>query len=145
MKKKSGNRKDADWAEAKRLCRLSADDVRKAKHLNISPRSLIKNRPSKSQPWKAPVHVWVRELYDRMLERSGGKRERTASQSVMGETSPTAAREPHGVHDSHSKHPIDAHPARDPERTKRSELDPANILHPEWALGRNDDGDDCPF
>ena len=37
---------DADWAEARRLCRLSASDVRMAKELGMSPRTLIRNRPS---------------------------------------------------------------------------------------------------
>jgi hypothetical protein len=57
------NTRDAEWAEAKRLCRLSADDVRMAKQLGLRPRSLIKNIPSPAQRWKAPVREWVRELY----------------------------------------------------------------------------------
>ena len=44
-----------DWAEAKRRCRISDEEVRMAKELGIKPRSLIKNIPAKSQPWKAPV------------------------------------------------------------------------------------------
>lgn len=56
--------RDPEWARAKRLCRLSAEDVRKAKELGFSPRGLIKNIPSKSQRWKAPVHIWVRDLYE---------------------------------------------------------------------------------
>ena len=31
----------------------------------MNPRSLIKNIPSKSQQWKAPVKYWVRELYEK--------------------------------------------------------------------------------
>lgn len=56
--------RDAEWARAKRLCRLSAEDVRKAKELGFSPHGLIKNIPSKSERWKAPVHIWVRDLYE---------------------------------------------------------------------------------
>ena len=48
------------------------------------PQSLIKNIPGKSQPWKAPVAVWIRELYRkreekaarRRAEREGGAAER---------------------------------------------------------------------
>jgi hypothetical protein len=58
------NRKRGDdWAEAKRLCRLSQEDLRMARALGLNPRTLIKNIPSPSQRWKAPVREWVRELY----------------------------------------------------------------------------------
>lgn len=52
-----------DWAEAKRLCRLNQDDIRMAKELGMAPKSLIKNRPSPEQRWKAPVKDWIRALY----------------------------------------------------------------------------------
>jgi len=53
---------DEAWAECKRKCRLNADDIALAKRLGLNPRSLIKNIPSKSEPWKAPVKVWLREI-----------------------------------------------------------------------------------
>ena len=56
-------RREADWAEAKRLCRLSKEEVRMARALGMNPRKLTKNRPSPSQRWKAPVGEWVRELH----------------------------------------------------------------------------------
>jgi hypothetical protein len=62
-KKRSGH--DAQWAEAKRRCRLSIDDVRMAKELGLDPRKLIKNIPCPSQQWKQPVKFWIRELYAR--------------------------------------------------------------------------------
>jgi hypothetical protein len=40
------------WAEAKSKCRLNAPDIALAKRLGLNPRSLIKNIPSKSEPWK---------------------------------------------------------------------------------------------
>jgi hypothetical protein len=55
--------READWAEAKRLCRLSKEEVRMARAMGMNPRKLIKNRPSPSQQWKAPVGEWVRELH----------------------------------------------------------------------------------
>jgi len=84
-KKKPGNRLDPEWEEAKRLCRLSEADVRKAKEVGLKPRSILKNRPSKSQPWKAPVPIWIGQLHDRMLARSARKRERKESRSPLGE------------------------------------------------------------
>ena len=56
-------RHDPDWARAKRLCRLNQNDVRMAQALGLKPRALIKNIPSPTQPWKAPVKIWIRELY----------------------------------------------------------------------------------
>jgi len=58
---------EADWAEAKRRCRLSAEEVRMARELGFKPKGLIKNIPSPPQKWKAPVGVWVRDLYERKI------------------------------------------------------------------------------
>ena len=65
---------DQEWAKARRLCRLSSADVRMAKELGFSPRSLIKNIPSKSQRWKAPVAIWVRELHAKKLRDQDERR-----------------------------------------------------------------------
>lgn len=54
-----------DWAEAKRRCRLDEAALQTARELGLNPKSLIKNIPSKSEPWKAPVKDWIRRLYDR--------------------------------------------------------------------------------
>ena len=53
---------DELWAECKRKCRLNNDDSALAKRLGLNPRSLIKNIPNKSQPWKAPVKDWLQEI-----------------------------------------------------------------------------------
>ncbi|MEW6573825.1 MAG: hypothetical protein AB1374_09370 [Bacillota bacterium] len=42
--------RDAEWAEAKRKCRLNAETLRMAKEMGLNPRSLIKNIPNKKQP-----------------------------------------------------------------------------------------------
>jgi hypothetical protein len=64
-------KKNADaWAEAKKRCRLNAADIQMAKELGMSPKSLVKNIPSKNQQWKAPVKVWVRELYEEKFGRT---------------------------------------------------------------------------
>lgn len=61
----------ADWDEAKRLCKLSDEEVRMARELGFQPRSLTKNIPNPSQRWKAPVPVWIRSLYEERMEKSG--------------------------------------------------------------------------
>ena len=57
--------REREWAEAKRRCRLSVEELRMAKELGMSPRSLMKNIPSPSQRWKMPVKAWVRDLHAR--------------------------------------------------------------------------------
>ncbi|MFD1362358.1 hypothetical protein [Lentibacillus salinarum] len=59
------NKKNATWAEAKKRCRMNQADIQMAKELGLKPKSLIKNIPSPSQPWKAPVKIWVRDLYEK--------------------------------------------------------------------------------
>jgi hypothetical protein len=73
VKKKRNSKRDDEWAEAKQLCRLSAEDVRQAKELGLNPRKLIKNRPSPSEPWKLPVRLWIRELYAQSREKQARK------------------------------------------------------------------------
>lgn len=50
---------EQQWQEAKMRCRLNDEDIARAKRLELNPRSLIKNIPNKSEPWKAPVKVWL--------------------------------------------------------------------------------------
>lgn len=42
-----------------------------AKKLGFKPRSLIKNIPAKSQPWKASVRQWIRDLYAKRYGEAG--------------------------------------------------------------------------
>jgi hypothetical protein len=67
---------EAQWQEAKKKCRLSADDIALAKRLGLNPKSLIKNIPNKSEPWKAPVSVWLHEIDDKRKAKSEQKQRR---------------------------------------------------------------------
>ncbi len=49
-----------------------------AKEMGLNPRSLIKNIPSKSEPWKAPVKDWVREMYRKRQEKAERTKKRRA-------------------------------------------------------------------
>ena len=73
MAKKKRER-DSGWDEAKRRCRLNAETLRMAKELGLNPRSLIKNIPNKAELWKAPVHVWVREMNAKRRSKASEKR-----------------------------------------------------------------------
>ena len=58
------------WAECKRKCRLNQDDVARAKRLGLNPRSLIKNIPNKSEPWKASIKDWLIEIEEKRNKKS---------------------------------------------------------------------------
>lgn len=62
-------RKDRLWAEAKKKCCLNAETVQMAKEMGLNPKSLIKNIPSPQQQWKDPVHVWIRDMYQKRQEK----------------------------------------------------------------------------
>jgi hypothetical protein len=65
------------WQEAKHRCRLNAEDVNLAKRLGLNPKSLIKNIPNKSEPWKAPVSVWLHEIDEKRKKKTDMKRRRS--------------------------------------------------------------------
>jgi len=47
-----------------------------AKEMGLNPRSLIKNIPSKSEPWKAPVKYWLRDMYRKRKEKAEMRKKR---------------------------------------------------------------------
>ncbi len=72
----SNIKKDAEWAEAKKKCRLNDETLKMAREMGLNPRSLIKNIPNPSQQWKAPVSTWIREMYQERLDKARQKKER---------------------------------------------------------------------
>ena len=64
------------WKEAKQKCRLNAEDIALAKRLGLNPLSLIKNIPNKSEPWKAPVSVWLHDIEAKRKKKSDQKQRR---------------------------------------------------------------------
>jgi hypothetical protein len=87
---------DALWAEAKKKCRLNVDDIALAKRLGLNPRSLIKNIPNKSEPWKAPVKDWLQEIDAKRRKKSEQKQRRKekAAQSDKKANTPPKAPSP---------------------------------------------------
>ena len=68
------------WQDAKKKCRLSSEDIELAKRLGLNPRSLTKNIPGKSEPWKAPVSVWLHEIDAKREKKAEQRQKRKASQ-----------------------------------------------------------------
>ena len=74
MKLKTASKNIHDlWNEAKIRCHIGDEEVRIAKELGISPRSLIKNIPSKYEPWKAPIKDWLLCLYEKKQKKAKRK------------------------------------------------------------------------
>ncbi|MCC6630101.1 MAG: hypothetical protein IT340_22200 [Chloroflexi bacterium] len=74
MKLQKSDQQQQLWAEAQRRCRLSDEAVRMAKELGSGPRSLIKNIPAPTRPWKAPLADWVRDR-DEQRRRKAARRQ----------------------------------------------------------------------
>jgi hypothetical protein len=79
---------DELWQEAKRKCRLNADDLALAKRLGLNPRSLIKNIPNKSESWKAPVKDWLHEIDAKRTKKSEQKQRRKEKTKSVSEKQP---------------------------------------------------------
>jgi hypothetical protein len=67
---------EAQWQEAKKKCRLNTEDIALAKQLGLNPKSLIKNIPNKSEPWKAPVKEWLHEIAEKRNAETEKKKRR---------------------------------------------------------------------
>ena len=80
----SNNKKQTEWAEAKKKCRLNEETIQMAKEMGLNPRSLIKNIPSKTQKWKSPVHVWIREMHQKRQEKTLRKKASKKDAQVHG-------------------------------------------------------------
>jgi len=75
-KKQPKTKKDRLWIEAKSKCRLNSEDIHMAKEMGLNPLNLLKNIPSKSQPWKSPVKDWIHEMYEKRQEKAAKKKTR---------------------------------------------------------------------
>jgi hypothetical protein len=64
------------WALAKKRCRLRDEDIDRAKRLGLNPKSLIKNIPNKSEQWKAPVNVWLKDIEEKRERKVKAKAKR---------------------------------------------------------------------
>jgi hypothetical protein len=82
-------KKEEEWARAKKLCRLNSETIKMAKEMGLNPRSLIKNIPSPKQQWKAPVHVWIREMYAERQEKAVKKIKKNQIQDHQGDANET--------------------------------------------------------
>ena len=69
------NKNAAEWEEAKKKCKLNPEILMMAKEMGLNPRSLIKNIPNKSEQWKAPVSIWIQDMYEERQCKSKKKRE----------------------------------------------------------------------
>jgi hypothetical protein len=69
-----------------------------AQEMGLDPRSLIKNIPSPTQQWKAPVKEWVRDMYERRQEKAARKRRRRAKAEAAPKPAPEASEPPPAQH-----------------------------------------------
>ena len=63
-------RKLEPWIEARKRFRLSHAHVQMARELGMDPRKLGGLANHDQQPWKAPLPVFIEELYERRFGRT---------------------------------------------------------------------------
>ena len=63
------------WQNAKKKCRLNDADIALAKRL-------IKNIPSKNEPWNAPVSVWLYEMDAKQQKKTPQRQKRRSRQDT---------------------------------------------------------------
>ena len=78
-KETTGGKRDARWTEVKQRCRLNQEEIRMVKEMGLNPRSLIKNIPSKTEPWKLPVKDWIHEMYHKRQEKAAERKSRRST------------------------------------------------------------------
>jgi len=66
----ANKKREDEWKEVKKKCKVGDETIRMAKELGTNPMTMIKNIPSKAEKWKAPVDVWIREMYDKVKEKN---------------------------------------------------------------------------
>ena len=76
-------RKDAQWEEARKRYRLSAEHVRMAKALGMNPAKLGKLANHKQEPWKAPLPIFIEECYRKRFETRGRKTKERPTHTVV--------------------------------------------------------------
>jgi hypothetical protein len=87
MGKRQGARNEAEWWNAKKLCRLSRRQIEMARALGMNPRKLPGLRPSPQQRWKLPVGAFIEDCY---RKRFGGAPVSDRSHQPKGESRLTA-------------------------------------------------------
>jgi len=81
LAKRKGAGNEADWRNAKKICRLSRRQLEMARALGMNPRKLAGLRPSPRQRWKLPVGAFIEECY---RKRFGGAPESNEIQRLQG-------------------------------------------------------------
>jgi len=69
-------------AEAKRRCRLSDEQVRRAREMGFFPHSLVARIPAPAEHWKPPVGDWIDGLYEKRQKDAARKQATTPEQGL---------------------------------------------------------------
>ena len=62
------------WATAQKKHRLSNSVIQMAKELGLNPKKFGKLDNHKQEPWKAPLSVFIKELYQKRLDKTARKK-----------------------------------------------------------------------
>ena len=61
--------KNKKWIEARKKCRLSNMHIQMARELGMNPKKFGGLANHKQEPWKAPLPVFIEELYFKRFKK----------------------------------------------------------------------------
>ena len=70
MKTKSLPPKFQEWIDARKRHHLSHAHIQMARELGLNPKKLGKIDNHKQEPWKAPLHDFIEEIYHKRFSKS---------------------------------------------------------------------------
>jgi hypothetical protein len=68
------------WAYAKKKYRLSHETIKMAQSLGLNPKKFGKIGNHRQEPWKAPLSVFIREIYEKQQAKIAAKQAKVYAQ-----------------------------------------------------------------
>ena len=81
-KKKQLSPKHQVWIDARKKYKLSHAHIQMARELGLNPKKLGKLANHKQEPWKAPLPVFIENIYFKNLGKQPPENERSIEQMV---------------------------------------------------------------
>lgn len=80
------------WVEARKRYHLSHAHIQMARELGMNPKKLGKKANHKQEPWKAPLPVFIEELYFKRFGKSRPEKVKSIEQIARGKAENRAKR-----------------------------------------------------
>lgn len=105
MKDKGVSEKYKVWVEAQRKFKLSHAQIQMARELGLNPKKFGSLANSAQEPWKAPLGVFIGELYLKRFGKSAPDLVRSIEEMVKAERTKKELRKARKLSKSTETHP----------------------------------------